>query len=211
MNFLGHAFVASEERTDAGFVLGAMLPDFSTMSRNRIAEVAPSTLAEGVALHHRTDAVFHRTDAFMALDREALHALEAAGIRRGPAMAAAHIGTELLLDGWLLREGRDSAPYLDALHQAERHLATLTLRDLEGMERLRALLTRLREYGTRGYEDSVVITDRIARAVGHRPRLALDARERAPMVSVLADHAKAVAARAGELMHDVQLGLRQHP
>ena len=207
MNFLGHAFVATQRRTDPGFVLGAMLPDFATMSRNRIRSVAPGSLAEGVAFHHLTDAVFHRTAAFVDLDRHALHALDAAGVRRGPAMAAAHIGTELLLDGWLLQEGHDTTPYVDALPAAEEHLLALTFRDPVGAERLHTLLGRLRSYGLRGYDGPEVITDRIARAVSQRPRLAVRDDERGAMTQVLDAHAERVAERAAELMRDLKAGI----
>ena len=67
MNFFGHACVASWERSDPAYVLGAMLPDFAGMIRGRIAEIERPDLRAGIELHRRTDAIFHRMDGFAEL------------------------------------------------------------------------------------------------------------------------------------------------
>src|SRR6185503_17388999 len=85
-----------------GSVLGAMLPDFATMSGARLAESTDAAIAHGVDLHHKTDAAFHHLPPVLALMRELDHKLDAGGCARGPRRAVAHIGVELLLDGVLV-------------------------------------------------------------------------------------------------------------
>src|SRR5690606_22101883 len=111
--YFGHAAVASwapapgpdpGAQASGGRVLGAMLPDFATMSRARLAEASDVEVAGGIALHHETDRVFHHLPAVLALMRELDERLERAGCARGPRRAVAHIGVELLLDGVLVDE-----------------------------------------------------------------------------------------------------------
>jgi hypothetical protein len=115
VNFIGHATVAlwfCEDPTwrargpasFSEFVLGAMLPDLAAMARLKLpARIPAGPLAEGVALHHRTDGAFHGDPSFVGLTHQTLDLLTSHGVARGPARGVAHVGVELLLDGELLR------------------------------------------------------------------------------------------------------------
>jgi acyl carrier protein phosphodiesterase len=155
MNFFGHAAVASWSSPAPGTVLGAMLPDFATMVRARLADAEDRDVAAGIAHHHATDAAFHGMPAVLALMRELDERLAALGCARGPRRAVAHIGVELLLDGVLV----DEAAYREAY--------------AGGLARLVTLLSRLRAHGV---PDDLrrphAITQRLHRMLAHRPLLA---------------------------------------
>src|SRR5690606_31275930 len=51
MNFFGHACVAARVDSDPRVLLGAMLPDFASMSRTRLAGSEDPAVAAGIALH----------------------------------------------------------------------------------------------------------------------------------------------------------------
>ena len=98
MNFFGHTVLAVRRGGDPSFVLGAMLPDFATMIRARPPRPEHTGIGSGMQFHWRTDEVFHRSAAFLALTHQAVAWLSARGVRSGSALAAAHIGVEVLLD-----------------------------------------------------------------------------------------------------------------
>jgi hypothetical protein len=125
VNYFGHAAVASWRQGRGGLPLGAMLPDFSTMCGARITGSDDEEVAGGIALHHATDAAFHRLAAVTGLMRELDARLERGGCARGPRRAVAHIGVELLLDGVLL----DDADYRDAYVLGLEYDAPLSWRD----------------------------------------------------------------------------------
>ncbi len=170
MNYFGHAAVASwSAPSEPGVMLGAMLPDFCGMCGARIAAADEATVAGGIALHHATDAAFHRLPAVTGLMRELDEELQRTGCARGPRRAVAHIGVELLLDGVLVDEPGYRAAYLAGLA----HQPALRWRDPEGGPRFAALLDRLRD---RGVPDDLrrpeAITARVHRVLAHRPLLA---------------------------------------
>ena len=118
MNFFGHAAVTSWSTVPparARVALGAMLPDFQTMSGVRAVAIDDPDVAAGVELHHRTDAVFHRLPVVTGLMRELFEAMSEVGVGRGPARAASHAGVELLLDGILVDVPLHRETYLEAL------------------------------------------------------------------------------------------------
>ena len=210
MNFFGHAVVASWQGKAPGFVLGAMLPDFASMSETRLAEVDHPELSAGVALHHRTDRVFHAASHFVALCREARQALGARGLGRGHAYAVAHLGVELLLDGWLVERREAREAYASALRcgrQGERgrHIHWL---DGEGRQRWRRLRRRLEEHGPpEDYRDPALVAARIERILRPRPRLALDAPRLEITARYLPELQQLVHARATRLVDELRQGL----
>ena len=151
MNFYGHLTVATWTRPgqeDPRFGLGAMLPDFAGMVRARPPETRAATpLAKGIDNHHEVDAVFHRTPSFLALCRDGAGAMR--GARRGTVRAAAHIGAELFLDGWLHRRLPREAAYLASLEAGapERGGAELAWQERDAAARFEALRSRLVAYG----------------------------------------------------------------
>ena len=173
MNFVGHAMAARWELDDPRFVLGAMLPDLAQMCGARPAAMGDAVLAAGVACHHRVDAAFHDTVGFAALCADARLRLHAAGLARGPMLAAAHVGVELLLDGCWLEDPAVDAAYLDAVALATRLPAhAVAWAHEEHALRFEALCGRLHEAGSpRAYRDPVEVGRRLARILARRPRL----------------------------------------
>jgi len=169
VNFFGHAAVASWSATAPGVVLGAMLPDFATMCGGRIASSDEPDVADGIALHHASDAAFHQLPAVTALMRELDEQLLRRDCARGPRRAVAHIGVELLLDGVLVGEPAYRAAYLRGLA----HDPALHWRDPDAAPRFAVLLDRLRAHGVPDdLRSPDAITRRIHRILAHRPLLA---------------------------------------
>ena len=171
MNYFGHAAVASwSAATVAGKTLGAMLPDFASMCRVRLDDPADTAVAEGVALHHATDAAFHDLAPVTALMSELDGRLERLGCAKGPRRAVAHIGIELMLDGVLVDDETYRATYLDGLaHDG----AGVRWRAPEGPAHFAILLDRLRGHGVpEDLRRTDAITMRLQRILGHRPLLA---------------------------------------
>ncbi|MCB9563437.1 MAG: hypothetical protein H6709_19675 [Kofleriaceae bacterium] len=175
MNFFGHAVVASWHDAGGGRALGAMLPDFQTMSGARVAAVDDAEVAAGIDLHHATDAAFHRLPAFVGLTREVEARLRAADVGRGPTRAVAHVGVELLLDGVLLDDVDGCATYLAGL---DHPIATITWREPGDDARFAHLHGRLRAYGVpRDLARADAVAHRVLRMIAPRPLLRASAAE----------------------------------
>jgi hypothetical protein len=212
VNFFGHAVVASWEAKAAGVVLGSMLPDFATMSETRLVAVDHPELSVGVALHHRTDRVFHGAPHFVALCREAVQTLLARGLGRGRAQAVGHLGVELLLDGWLVdrREAREA--YAAALRcgRDEDLGGRIRWLDEEGGARWRSLHRRLERHGPpEDYRDPTVVASRVERILRRRRRLALDTPSAYLTARYLPELQRAVHARAALLIAELRRGLAE--
>jgi hypothetical protein len=170
VNFFGHAAVASWFAEAPGSVLGAMLPDFATMSGARLAESTDAAIAHGVDLHHKTDAAFHHLAPVLALMRELDDRLEAGGCARGPRRAVAHIGVELLLDGVLVDDVGYREAYLGGLAHDP---AGVRWRHDGDDRRFAVLLERLRGHGVPDdLRKPESIAMRLSRMLAHRPLLA---------------------------------------
>ena len=177
MNYLGHAAVASWHSRDAAFVLGAMLPDFATMLGTRPPTTRHPGIGAGVRFHYRTDEVFHRSAGFVELTRTAFAWLLTRGLERGRARAVAHVGVELLLDAELSRDEPVRRAYLAAVEGAAPlglggHLSWTSPGDPGGFDALRERL--LARGVTADESDAALVARRLRRALGTRPRLALD-------------------------------------
>lgn len=206
MNFFGHAAVASWRSGDPSFVLGAMLPDFTSMIGARAPEIGDPALAEGVAFHHATDEVFHDVSDFRELCRASFDELSRAGLGRGAARAVAHIGVEILLDGVLAGEPSARQAYLAALRQRPR----LLWRSEPEARAFDALLEAMRGRGiSRQHTAPAVVAYRVERALAGRSRLALGRGETA-LVERWAESARhAVRERAPGI--SAELGARFRP
>lgn len=186
MNFVGHAHVAIALDDAPAFVLGAMLPDFASMCGARLAPLDRASLEDersaahvaleaGIALHHRTDEVFHAAPDFVRLCTEWSAELEARGLPWGASRAVAHVGTELLLDGFLLDDVATRRAYLRAIDALEEPLVSAIRVRGPGASRWPTLAQRVREHGPPDfYRDPALVADRLVLILASRPRLALD-------------------------------------
>lgn len=204
VNFFGHAVLAEEVTPDAHFVLGSMLPDFQSMARSKVAEVGHERVASGVAFHHRTDDVFHRAPIFTEWMREAQHALDESGVSWGAARAVSHVGTELLLDGWLLREY--GVELFQAAIEVADESAGIRWRD-EG-DGFAKLLGRIREGGHQGmrrmYQSPEAVADVLGRILEPRKRLRYREGDQSRVALVLSAHQRVVEARGPALMRHLR-------
>lgn len=208
MNFFGHAVAACWNSDDPAFVLGAMLPDFASMCGGKLATIGDDTVADGVAFHHRCDAVFHRAPAFRELMRWLEQRLRARRVRRGGARGAAHVGVELLLDGALLDDAAAAHAYPRALDHGRRGDAELSWRQPEHAERWRGLIDRLADHGMpHGYADAQIVAERVTRILARRPLLALTDTESGIVGEVLVEARERVHDRAAELCNHVRAQL----
>ncbi len=181
MNFFGHCVLASWCRTDAGFLLGAMLPDLANMMGGVELHPRHPAVNEGIAYHHLTDRIFHQGPSFLRMQERARKWLKAAGVRRGPTLAVAHVGVELLLDAELSNVSEYRAHYLKALGFGKR-TATDWLPPRPLGFALRALCRHLERRAPfltpRNAEE---VTRRLQRILERRPALALRFEELAPV------------------------------
>jgi hypothetical protein len=202
VNWYAHAVVAERCFSSPLAVLGAMLPDFASALRVRLAAPPDAAIAAGVRLHGETDAAFHAAPEFLALQAEGRERLLAAGLARGAARAAAHVGVELALDGWLARRGPRSALY-DAAVDAASALAEPGLLFREGFdaERWRMHCARLREGELpEAYARPERCAIAVERTLERRPRLALAPGDRETVARWLGEGEAALAARAPSLL-----------
>ncbi len=221
MNFIGHAAIALWQSNREGaraerpptatlsFVLGSMLPDFAGMAGQRMVTASADTdadLAAGVALHHRTDEVFHAAPQFVTLQQRTLDALTPLGIPRGTSRAVGHIGVEMLIDGELLADPELADVYVRAL--ASEVALDGVFSGGEALAKLARLRTRLTEHGVPyDYRDPDAVLRRLQFVLAGRPRLAI-AQEFAPHVrELLPSLQRAVRAALPALLASVRAGL----
>jgi hypothetical protein len=207
VNFFAHAFLASERHSDAAFVLGAMLPDLCGFARVRAVRGAPGALGEGVRFHHASDAVFHGSRLFGERCAGLASRLEARGVRRGPARGVAHVGLELLLDGWLARAAGVPRGYRESLERAETLLGEGAL-ELEARRGVAAVCLRVHASPLpEAYVDAAFVCERVERALAQRPFLALQAGELEAVATALGEAALACADWAPSVLAGVRRAL----
>ena len=208
MNYFGHAAVASWDAHPPGGALGAMLPDFAGMCGARLAEQTDPEVALGVALHHATDHMFHQLPAVTALMRELDGRLVRANCGRGPRMATAHVGIELLLDGVLV----DEPAYRDSYTRALACDASRAAWQGDGNARFANLIARLRVYGVPDdLRDPDAITQRLARVLGGRKLLAPTPTDLRAIARALAEQQPRVEIAAATIMRGVRAKLYAPP
>lgn len=206
MNFFGHATVALWSNDEPAHVFGAMLPDFAGMVGTHVSRaVDHDVLQGGVDLHHRTDDAFHGAPLFIELCRDALHQMEADGVTRASARAVAHVGTELLLDGWLASNDTAVAAYRDAMQAGPSLIRSIDFRSADGPDRCQWLLSRLSPAPIpQRYVDTDFVTERLVFALASRPRLALSPDDAVRVRRHLPDIQTRVIAAAPSLIASVR-------
>lgn len=174
MNFFGHLAVARRVDEDPAFLLGAMAPDLLRMCGVVAEPLASPKVAAGQHHHLEVDARFHHNPAFGGLCTWAARALVEAGLPRGPAGGAAHVGIELFLDGLLSGDVPARAAYARCLAEAEAADAPLVFADQPSRHRWLTLLARLRVATIpNGYREPDFVAVRLVGTLARRPRLAL--------------------------------------
>lgn len=213
MNFFSHAVVATWTSSDPAYVLGAMLPDFASMIGTRPPPVSHGPMADGVALHHATDDVFHVTRNFTVLTDVAEDALKAEGIQRGTAMAVAHVGVEILLDGVLAQKNAAAVvAYRAALAagQAGDLGEHIEWKDDKFAGRFEEMMKRLLTYDIQETSvDPEVVTRRLRRTLAGRPRLAFGDGEMARIQAWATGWLARVEVVSGALVAEVRAGLER--
>jgi hypothetical protein len=185
-----------------------MLPDFEAMLSVPLLEVRDPDIQRGIDLHHRTDEAFHGTATFLALCASTLAELTDLGVRRGTARAVGHIGSEMFLDGYLVRDEAHVDLYLAALQ-------TEVKGRLEWRDRGRAfskLRARLTKWGApRDYAEPSFVLARLADVLNRRPALAVPEEESTLVAKFLPSLQQMVEGKAPELLHELRdaLGLRR--
>lgn len=204
MNFFGHAWIAAQRRIDPGFVLGAMLPDLAPMAGLRIEALEDAGIEAGVKFHFASDAAFHRAPHFVRLVAASSRALQDAGVRRGPARGAAHVGIELLLDGWIAREHGVPLVYGEALAKATSLSGQVRFKRRTDAISLDELCQRIERSALPGaYIEPTFTGARVVRALSRRPRLALDDAEGQLVANWLSEIAPELGENAGALLAGV--------
>ena len=184
---------------DPGFLLGAMAPDLLAMCGAAAGPATSPRVAAGQAHHLTVDAAFHASPTFVALQLWAVRGLLAAGLRRGPARGAAHVAIELLLDGVLAGDQPAQAAYRRGLAAAASD--AFAWRDEGSPARWRALVIRLQAGAIPdAYRRTDFVADRVAGALGRRPRLALADGETAQLRAFLPGLQRRVAGEAPGLL-----------
>jgi hypothetical protein len=152
-----------------------MLPDFAGMVGTSVARaIDHDVLQGGIDLHHRTDDAFHGAPLFIDLCRDALQEMESAGVSRASARAVAHVGTELLLDGWLASNDTAVTAYRAAMSAGPSLIPMIGFRSDDGSARCRWLLARLTPAPIpHRYVETEFVAERLVFALASRPRLAL--------------------------------------
>ena len=176
VNLGAHIIVAQRAgHESSGFMLGAALPDIASMGGFRLlGSTDDADVADGIAFHHRTDDAFHHHPWFVDVQRPLRSALLDAGLGRGASRAIAHVGPELLLDGWLIDADADliEAAFAELSPNAD---ALTPLVRAEHRERWNAHLRRAAAWRP-GDEphDPAAVAQRLHRILRRRPRLAFD-------------------------------------
>lgn len=178
MNYIGHALVASEVMPNVNDtqIFGSMAPDLVGMTGARIVRHVENTdLAEGVEFHIATDQVFDRNSVFTGLKIK-FRELHEQFLPKGAARACANVGTEMLLDGFVLQKSQAVDVYSDAMEAARRGLIPVSQVSSDP-----ARFAKFNEgYAKIGvpysYQDPFWVADRLQRRLSIRnsPRLKFD-------------------------------------
>jgi hypothetical protein len=199
---------------DPGELLGSALPDVASMGRFRLLGRTPHrAVARGIGLHHRTDDLFHRHPWFQDHQRDLMANLGRAGFLRGPAMACAHVGVELLLDGVALAEPTVASAVsaaFDAIGGLQAALAPLV--DPSQQPRWFSHLDRFAgQPPLLHLDDPEQVAARLFRILAARPRLAFPPALLPQLAAALDRRLPAVAAAGAALIEELVDQLEADP
>jgi hypothetical protein len=176
-------------------VLGAVLPDLLPMAGVRLDRSSvPDAVADGWRAHHRADASFHAHPTFIDGVGALRTDLRRTELATGPRRAVAHVGWELLLDDAVFEDAATVAAFRAAL------AVGVGLTDDPVWA---AFLERFAAIRAAPPADVTVVTERVQRAVGRRPRLAFGDEHLGPVAAVLAVHRPVILAAAPTLLREL--------
>ena len=200
VNYFAHAWIASRVRPEARFIWGAILPDLAGFLRIRLPDQPDPEVAEGMALHHACDAIFHALPGFRERKLAGIRTLRALGLGRGPARAASHVGIEIVLDAALAAAcPRTLEHFADALGASER-LVCSTPEDFRAIQQMAQRLSEFEPAADLGAADQVA--ESVRRTLEHRPALALQPGDLAPLADWLRGTELELTADAESLAHE---------
>jgi hypothetical protein len=213
VNFFSHAAIAGSYSTEPLFVFGAMLPDFVSMVRARQPIVREHSMEAGVRFHHATDAVFHELRHFRDLCAWSRDELAARGVPRGPCRALAHVGVELLLDGYLSHDAAATSAYLTALAAGSDagRCGQVQFRSDDEAERFAHLARVLSERGVSSHAPAELLLLRLKNTLAGRPRLAVPSSAEPHVLEWVEQASARVVASAGPLLAELHAELRTSP
>jgi hypothetical protein len=133
--------------------------------------------------------------------RRLSHQLRVAGLGRGPALGAAHVGIEIALDAVLASAGRES--FDAALDAAGPEL--VDFKKTETGPRFVELIARLRAGSPAAGAREVA--RRVRGTLSRRPRLALSDRDMPGLEDALAAHLQEISESAGDLLGALRVRL----
>jgi GNAT superfamily N-acetyltransferase len=154
-----------------------MLPDLAVIASVKLSDVPSSDpeLTVGVALHHRTDAIFHDLPLVRGLMRDLTGRLLHYQCSRGAARVVGHIGMELLLDAELLTGLADCEAFVAALEHPL-VIDDVFVESINGRVDASPIFAVLQRFRSHGVPRDLLQTDKIVyrlnRMLAHRPRLA---------------------------------------
>lgn len=189
------------------YLFGTALPDFATIGRFQL-RYGPTdpNMAQGVAVHHTTDAAFHASDWFAEHSRSLSQNLKSRGVNRGAARACGHVGVELLLDGHLL----DDDATLAERAQAILAMADQSSLDLDSMvdgaerQRWRSHLDQLSTWTVPAdYHQVEAVAQRLYRILRPRRRLAFEPSQIAEVADALDEADAALRPGIGAMVEQV--------
>lgn len=190
--------------------LGAALPDLGAIGRFRLlGDTVDPDVTAGIALHHATDDAFHRHPTFTEVMARLRIDLASDGVERGPARAVAHVGPELLIDGFLLEDQQLGTGVEAAFAEiAQLGPALGSLVESSGDDWLRHL-AKVQTWGLpTDYGDPHAVAGRLHRILARRPRLRLDGDHLDAIGSRLATEQPTLNNAIPALIDDLECSLR---
>ncbi len=188
--------------------MGVVAPDLCA-SAGVTLDRPSGALGEGIAHHRRIDARFHDLPWFRSSVQELSVDLQAAGVRRGPARAAAHVGCELMIDGELLADPDVDRALAEtwlvlACHGPEVSGAVAVSDRLRWRRWLDRFVAGVEP---RRYAEPAVAAFATGRILHRRPRLAIDASEQPAVVGTFEAHAASIRSGAARALAEASEGL----
>ncbi len=118
MNYYGHALITGKHASGLK-IFGSMAPDFVPMTGGHIVRNCPNVaLGNGIDLHLLTDSLFDKNPLYTEITKK-YFAIHQQFVPRGVSRAAARVGTDLLMDGFVLEYDEAIEAYQKAMITAQ--------------------------------------------------------------------------------------------